>query len=84
MEWFKKESSKSRSQIESRLKLISVYSYLGDYKGLSGNLFELRWKNGRRVYFTMKEDRCLVLLGGYKNGQIKDIKKARNLIKRES
>lgn len=83
-EWFEKESWKSRSQIETRLKLISAHSHLGDYKNLGERLFELRWKSGRRVYFALIEDGCLVLLGGYKNGQVKDIKKARKLLKRET
>lgn len=82
-EWFCKESQKSRHQIESRLKRISVFSYFGDFKNLGGHLFELRWKNGRRLYFTLDSNNCLILLGGSKNGQDKDIKEARKLIKRE-
>lgn len=83
-EWFRSESSKSSSQIEARLKMISTYSHFGDYKSLGGRLYELRWKNGRRVYFTTNANGCLVLLGGYKNGQLKDIKKARILLQRET
>ncbi len=84
MEWFYKESNKTRLQVISRLERISSYSHFGDMKNLGGQLFELRWRNGRRIYFTFDENNCLVLLGGNKNGQTKDIKEARRLQKRET
>ena len=83
MEWFLAESIKSRFQIEARFKRISTYCYFGDFKNLGSKLFELRWKNGRRIYFTLDQNNCVVLLGGNKNGQVKDIKEARKILKRE-
>lgn len=47
------------------------------------DVWELRWKNGRRVYFAhIPEKKVLLLLGGNKNGQDKDIRKAKSLLKK--
>lgn len=44
-------------------------------------LIELKWKQSLRVYLARTEDRKFVLLwGGTKNGQDRDIKKAKNLL----
>ncbi len=83
--WFKNESCKSQGQIIARLTRIKVYNHFGDYKLLRSDLSELRWKSGRRIYFTIYQNKdkiVLLLLGGYKNGQNKDIKKAKSLIKK--
>ncbi|NGX61581.1 MAG: hypothetical protein K940chlam9_01068 [Chlamydiae bacterium] len=46
-------------------------------------VWELRWKNGRRIYFSfIPEKKILLLLGGNKNGQDKDIRKAKSLLKK--
>lgn len=84
--WFGKETEKSKAQIDARLKNIELHNYFGDHKSLGEALLELKWKNGRRVYYTIvaKDEMTLVLLGGHKNGQDKDIKKARKILIRES
>jgi putative addiction module killer protein len=80
--WFAKETEKSKAQIDARLKNIEMFNYFGDHKALGEKLLELRWKNGRRVYYTLvvKNSLTLVLLGGYKNAQKKDIQKARKIL----
>ena len=85
-EWFDRQTEKYKAQIDARLKNIELYDYFGDYKSLGEKLFELRWKNGRRIYYTLikKETITLTLLGGFKNAQKKNIKKARQILKRES
>ena len=83
--WFNRESIKSQYQIASRLARIVQYDHFGDHKLLGENLAELRWKCGRRIYYTIFKNKgtiVLLLIGGYKNGQNKDIKKAKNLIKK--
>ena len=41
-----------------------------------GGLTEIKWKNGRRVYFSVIGNKVILLLiGGYKNAQNKEIKK---------
>ena len=78
-EWFDIQTEKAKAQIDARLKNIELYDYFGDCKSLGDSLLELRWKNGRRVYYTLikKEVVTLILLGGFKNAQKKNIKKAR-------
>lgn len=84
--WFDKEAEKSKAQIAARLKNVELHNYFGDHKSLGDGLLELRWKNGRRVYYSlvMKEELTLVLLGGLKNAQKKDIQKARKILEREA
>ncbi|MFK5975977.1 MAG: type II toxin-antitoxin system RelE/ParE family toxin [Sulfurovum sp.] len=55
----------------------------GDVKSVGTNISELRITTGPayRVYFTKKEDRIIILLvGGDKSTQSKDIKKAQELL----
>ncbi len=83
-EWFDIQTEKSKAQIDAKLKNIELYDYFGDHKSLGENLLELRWKNGRRVYYSLIKDITVILLGGFKNVQKKNIKKARQILKRES
>ena len=54
---------------------------LGDYHSLRGDLYELRFNNGIRIYFTERNNTLIFLLyGGNKRTQTKDIKKARELL----
>jgi putative addiction module killer protein len=57
---------------------------LGDYKSLGNSLFELRITvgPGYRVYFTKQKNEIIILLiGGDKSTQSKDIKKAQDILK---
>ena len=84
-EWFDIQTEKSKAQIDARLKNIELYNYFGDHKFLGKKLLELRWKNGRRVYYTLikEEEITVILLGGFKNVQKKNIEKARQILERE-
>jgi putative addiction module killer protein len=85
-EWFQALTTKEQAQVDARLHRIEEHSYFGDAKDLDDGLAELRWVNGRRVYFMKARDDhghlVLLLLGGLKNGQKKDIKKARLLVRK--
>lgn len=53
---------------------------LGDSRAIGGSLYELKvdYGPGYRIYFAREEDRIiLLLLGGDKSHQAKDIAKAR-------
>lgn len=81
--WFENLNTKDQLQIDTRVHLIQEYGHFGDAKNLGNGLAELRWKNGRRVYFTKIDSLVILLLvGGLKNAQKKDIKKARVLIEK--
>jgi putative addiction module killer protein len=68
----------------ARLERIEEYGHFGITNFLGDSLAELKWKNGTRVYFIIlrprKDKTILVLLGGNKNSQVSDIRRARKLI----
>lgn len=71
-----------RNKVLSRLDRVSNGNF-GDFKTIDGDLFELRFffGAGLRIYFTIQGD-CVVLLltGGDKSTQRRDIEKARDLL----
>lgn len=82
-DWLDGESLKSQVQIEKRISNIELDGHFGTTKELGDMVFELKWKNGRRVYFSyLIEEDILLLLGGNKNGQSKDIVQAKKILKR--
>jgi putative addiction module killer protein len=81
--WLKDLSIIERNAINARLYRLEEYAHFGDSKDLGEGLYELRWKNGRRIYYARFTGRIILLiLGGMKNGQKNDIKKARNLLRK--
>ena len=83
-DWLDKQPTKHRLQIRARLLKIAQHSYFGDTKLLDvkTNLWELKWAIGWRVYYTYIEaTKILLLLGGNKNGQNKDINEAKKILK---
>ncbi len=79
-EWFDEQPAKSRVQILGRLSNIQEQGYFGEYKDVGGDVWELKWANGRRIYYAyIPEKKILLLLGGNKNGQDKDIRRAKKI-----
>jgi putative addiction module killer protein len=71
--------------IDARLKRVVDTGELGDVRYLGEKLFEFKWKIGIRVYFVIKEKKLILLLnGGNKNDQKRDIEKAKKLQKDHS
>jgi putative addiction module killer protein len=82
--WFKKQDARTKDIVRSRFSRIQLFGHFGDCRYLNDGASELKWKNGLRVYFTFHHKIGIVaLLGGTKNGQKKDIKKAKEIISRE-
>lgn len=83
-DWFISESLKSQRQILNRISKIEEEGYFGHHKYLErDDLWELKFNDGRRVYYALiPEAKVILLLGGNKNGQDKDIKKAANILKK--
>lgn len=83
--WYESQSLKIQTLIDGRLERISEHQHFGDVKYLFDGLHELRWKNGLRLYFTININidgkLIIILLGGNKNSQKKDIHKCRKLLK---
>lgn len=67
-EWHAKLTTKEQLIVNDRLRRVEDLDYLGDVESLSDGLYELRWKNGWRVYFIKDADRkgIILLLGGIK------------------
>jgi putative addiction module killer protein len=86
-EWLETLGAKNRTLVDSRLDRVRHFDHFGDSKSLGDGLSELRWKNGTRVYYSLvvlSDGRAaLMLLGGDKNGQERDIAKARRVLERE-
>ena len=81
--WFKKLKDRQALKIIALRLTRAVNGNLGDVKSLSGNLSEMRIFVGKgyRLYFTIKNGQVVVLLcGGDKSTQSKDIEKAKKLL----
>lgn len=79
-QWLESLKDKSvRYRIKERLDRVALGN-LGDHKKLSGGVSELRFKfsSGYRVYYAEEGNKIILLLcGGDKATQGKDIKKAK-------
>lgn len=83
-DWFVTQTLKSRRQIQKRLMKIEDEAHFGHINDLDEDgdgLQELKFNDGRRIYYIIIPiSHVILLLGGNKNGQDKDIKKARSII----
>lgn len=81
LQWESKLNQKARAIVTARLARVRIGNF-GDCKPIRGTkgFYELRihFESGYRIYFgKCKESIILLLLGGNKNTQKKDIKKAK-------
>ena len=82
-DWSISLQDRDRRQIAKRLELIRDEGHFGDHHSVTNDdsVWELRWENGRRIYYAyLFKQRVLLLLGGNKNGQTKDIKRAQTIL----
>jgi len=77
-QWLEKLSKIDRARIKVRLDRIRQGN-LGDFKNLNEiSEFRFNFSSGYRIYFTITENVIVLLLaGGNKKTQIKDIEKAK-------
>jgi putative addiction module killer protein len=82
--WYKKLDMTKKTQVDVRLTRILLDSNLGIFKKI-GNIFELKFISGLRVYYSFDgEELVLLLNGGGKNTKLdqnKDIEKAKQIYK---
>ena len=77
---------KAKASILRRIDKIKNEDYFGDYKSVTNaiDIYELRIfiSGGIRIYFTMKDKALVILLcGGDKSTQARDIEKAKEILK---
>ena len=69
------------ARINARLRNVT-FGHIGDAKSVGGGIFEMRihYGPGYRLYYIREETRVVVLLcGGQKGTQTRDIERARRL-----
>lgn len=79
IEWYETLSRRIQVRIDVRLTRVSKGNF-GDCKSLSDGIYELRFhfEGGYRIYYGISGKRVvLLLMGGGKKNQSKDIKTAR-------
>ena len=65
--------------------MVSIHGDFSSSRNLQNGLFETKWKNGMRVYHSRKriaDADVIVLWGGFKGTQERDIPKARGIKRR--
>jgi putative addiction module killer protein len=75
-----------RARVALRLKRIKEYDHFGDVKPVGDGIFEMRihFGKGYRIYYRAIGDTIILLLvGGDKSSQSRDIEKARILAKED-
>ena len=81
--WLKKiRDKKVLHRLDVRFNRIANGNF-GDAKQIAANLFELRFffGSGYRIYYTVRKKKIVLLLcGGDKSSQSKDIAQAKNLL----
>ncbi len=81
VEWFYTLKNKTiQFQISERIKRIQLGNP-GKYRNIPNGITELKFKTGQRIYYVdMQEKIILLLLGGNKTRQSKDIEKAQEYL----
>jgi len=79
-QWYGSLDSTLQVKVNARLARANALDHFGDFKSLKNGVFEFRFKthSGLRVYFGQdRKEIILLLVGGNKRSQNKDIKKAK-------
>ena len=81
-DWLKSLDGTTRKRILLRFDRLKDGNF-GDYKQLDEYLYELRFTfgSGYRVYYTLENNKIILLInGGDKKSQVKDIKNAKEIV----
>ena len=84
--WIRKlKDLRAKAKILFRIQKIESDGHFGEYKFVGDRICELKinYSKGYRVYFNEKDGKIIVLLiGGDKSTQQKDIEKAKKILKK--
>lgn len=78
--WFNSLTKKEKESVDTRFQSIEEYGDFGNIQNVCNGLSELKWKKGLRVYFTFNKNLIILINGGHRNKQNKDMQKARVLL----
>jgi putative addiction module killer protein len=79
MEWYFTLPIRKQAIITARFDRIELDGHLGWVNRFEG-LIELKWTSGLRIYTFLYENKVMIAVhGGNKNGQEKDIRKAKKI-----
>ena len=82
-DWHNNLDTKTRDIIRFRLERLEIYGHFGHVRIIDG-IIELKWGSGFRVYLCkLAPNKLMILYGGNKNGQDRDIQAAKRIKKRE-
>lgn len=83
--WLKKlRDTKAKALIIKRITQIQEQGFFGDHKSVGNEVSELRvhFAKGYRVYYTAQNEQVILLLvGGVKDSQARDIQRAKDILK---
>lgn len=79
-EWLAEADKMDRAYIDMRLGRIERDGHFGKKRPIEGGIFELKWEHGLRVYGVLVKPNYVLLYGGNKNGQSRDIRKAKRIL----
>jgi putative addiction module killer protein len=80
--WYRKLDFTEQNILDSRVLKIKMCGHFGVHKRI-GNIWELKFRNGLRIYYAIENSKLLLLLiGGKKDSQKRDIILAREIYKR--
>jgi putative addiction module killer protein len=79
VEWYQSLDRRTRLLVDARIERIVSEDHFGTVRRFEG-ITELKWASGLRVYSAERPLNLILLLGGNKNGQDKDIRKAKRLL----
>jgi putative addiction module killer protein len=80
IEWYQGLDQHQQRMVDARLLRVQMENHFGTVRRFDG-LTELKWKSGLRVYTAEKRPDLIILLGGNKNGQSKDIRNAKKILR---
>ncbi len=66
-EWYGTQTEKSKFQIEKRLDKIKTDGHFGHINDLVNGLLEIKFNDGRRIYYTIIPVNNVILLDLFRN-----------------
>ena len=79
LSWLETLPAKTQAIVNARFDRIELDGHFGLVNRFDG-LIELKWTSGLRIYTFLYQNRVMIVLwGGNKNGQEKDIHKAKKI-----